>query len=316
MPLVPKLKDYIDSVSAQKPHLISIGFKPNQTTLREAIANLTAKFMTDRDTSINSTDDVIVRDGYNIPVRIYASSSEPQPVAIFFHGGGHMTGGITVYDNIVRKLTKNINHIVVSIEYRLAPEFAYPTGILDCKQAVENIFDILDSRDIKYSSKDLTIIGDSAGGAICATIASDRDFTIKNKIANQVLIYPSLDYTETSPTIETYGEGYLLEITKLKFYFASYFQNGEDRKEVSPLYKNFYREMPQTLIIAAEYDPLNWEAKQYHAKMLEIGASTEFLQMDGVVHPYIMLEDLCKNECELTYKTIKEFLNYTITTAD
>lgn len=309
MQLVPKLQQYVDDANIQKEILKQKNFKPNQTTLREAIAKITAKYMTFSDDDIVCIDDTVKNSTYNIPIRIYIPEATPLDVVIYFHGGGHVTGGITVYDNIVKKIAKTTNKIVASIDYRLAPEFAYPIGLDDCKCAIENIFQLLDQRKVRYKDKNLILMGDSAGGAICTSLIMDEGFTIKNSIKKQVLIYPSLDYTEESPGLNEYGEGYLLEKEKLKFYFASYFQNNEDRKAVSPLYGIFYNKMPKTLIIAAECDPLCFEAKEYYKKLELANVDAKFIEIKGVVHPFIMLEDLCKDECEQTYNEIKQFLN-------
>jgi acetyl esterase/lipase len=173
---------------------------------------------------------------------------------------------------------------------------------------VKGVFKVLDERKIAYSSQDLTIMGDSAGGAICASMCMNQAFVAATNIKKQVLIYPSVDYTLTSPSLETLGVGYLLEKAKIKWYFNSCFQHNEDRKAVSPVYGDFYQDMPQTLVVVAAYDPLIDEGIEYYKKVQNAGVEAELLQVEGVVHAYLMLENLCPEECAETYQAINNFL--------
>lgn len=305
----PKIRELLDKIEQVKPYLELIGYKMNQTNTREALANLTYLYMTDYNKMLFTLDDTVMNGHYPVPVRIYhPEPGTALPVAIFIHGGGHMAGGITVYDGIVRKLCASIKHIVVSIEYRLAPEFAHPTGIEDAKAAIRGVFNVLEDRKIVYTSRDLTLIGDSAGGAVCASIIRDKEFVAIEQIKKQVLIYPSLDYTLNSPSMETFGSGYLLEKSKVAWYIKNYFQNNEDLKAASPVYGEFYTNMPQTLVVVASHDPLIAEGLAYYQNVLNVGVNAELLKVEGVVHAYLMLENLCPEECEITYQEINKFL--------
>jgi acetyl esterase/lipase len=309
MSVKPKINELLDKIKLAKPYLDSIGYKINQTNAREALAMMTFTYMTDYNKLLFSLDDVVMNSDYPVPVRIYhPQPGTALPVAVFVHGGGHMSGGISVYDGIARKLSESIKHIVVSVEYRLTPEFAYPTGIEDTMAVVKGVFKVLDERKIAYSSQDLTIMGDSAGGAICASMCMNQAFVAATNIKKQVLIYPSVDYTLTSPSLETLGVGYLLEKAKIKWYFNSCFQHNEDRKAVSPVYGDFYQDMPQTLVVVAAYDPLIDEGIEYYKKVQNAGVEAELLQVEGVVHAYLMLENLCPEECAETYQAINNFL--------
>jgi acetyl esterase len=309
----PKINELLDKIKQLKPYLDSIGYKMNQTNARESLALMTFTYMTDYNKMLFSLDDVVMNGHYPVPVRIYhPQPGTALPVAIFVHGGGHMAGGIGVYDGIVRKLCESIKHIIVSVEYRLTPEFPYPTAIEDTMAAVRSVFKVLDERKMAYTNRDLTLIGDSAGGAICASIVMNEAFVVAEKIKKQVLIYPSVDYTLTSPSMETFGAGYLLEKTKVEWYFESYFQNNENRQAASPVYSHFYKNMPQTLVVVGSHDPLITEGISYYQNVLNAGAKAELLQIDGVVHAFLMLENLCPEECAKTYQEINYFLLTTL----
>lgn len=310
MDVKPQIQEFLGKVEQLKAYLASINFKPNQTNTREALANMTRLHVTNYNLQLFAIDDVVMNSNYPVPVRIYhPKPGTALPVAVFIHGGGHMCGSITVYDGIVRNLTEKINHIVISVDYRLSPEFAYPTGLEDCKKVIQNVFDVLEQRQIAYSNRDdLTIIGDSGGAALCSTIAMDESFVKQNHITKQILIYPSVDYTLTNPTIDKFGTGYLLDKTKIAWYFDNYFQNNEDRQAKSPLYGNFYSSMPTTLVIVASHDPLSGEGIAYAHKVQQVSAESQLLTVNGVVHAYLMLENLCPEECAQTYNAIANFL--------
>lgn len=310
MSLTPKIQEFLAQLETVKAYLQTVGFKPNQTNTRESLANTTRLYMTDYDISLFAIDDVVMNGHYPVPIRIYhPKPGTPLPVAVFVHGGGHMCGSIPVYDGIVRKLTSKIEHIVIAIDYRLAPEFPYPTGLEDTKAAIRGIFNVLDERKIAYTNKELKIIGDSGGGAFCASIVMDKEFVVTEQIKKQVLLYPATDYTGSSPTLETLGTGYLLEKSKILWYYDNYLQNNEDRKKISPLFSDFYANMPETLVIVASHDPLIAEGIAYYNNIVNVGANAELVTIDGVVHAYLMLENLCKDECDRTYLEINKFLN-------
>ncbi len=304
------LQNFLQQLEILKAQLLALNFKPTQANAREGMINMTRTFMTECNLSVLAIDDLIIRDKYPIPIRIYnPNPMEKLPVAVFIHGGGHMCGSITVYDGIVRKLTKSINHIVVAIDYRLAPEFPYPTGLDDCRYAIQNMFKILDERKINYTNQDITLIGDSGGAAFSASLVMDKNFVDSCKVKKQVMFYPATDYLLNSPTTKEFATGYLLETKKVAWYYDNYFQNNENRKEKSPLHNEFYKGMPETLVIVASHDILRAEGEMYYQKVKDVGNNAKLVVIDGVIHAYLMLENLCKDECNTTYKEVANFLN-------
>ena len=310
MSVAPKLQELLDQITEIKPKLAAIGFKRTQSNIREAFATAQRKYMTDIDYMVFALDDIVYNESYPVPVRIYIPRLDIDlPVAIFIHGGGHTAGSLSQYDGIARKLAKQTEHIIISIDYRLSPEFAYPTGLNDCKAVIRGLFAVLDERRIKYKDNGLTLIGDSAGGALCASITQDKKLVESAQITQQVLIYPSLDYTLSSQSIEKYAVGYYLEKATIEWYFSNYCQGKVDRRAMSPVYGEFHSTMPATLVVSGGYDPLQDEAKLYYNNMIKAGARAELLHLDNVIHAYLSLEDLCKDECARTYQEISKFLN-------
>ena len=306
--LVPWLKEFNE---VTVPNLILNKFKPTPTNAREGLANLTTD-LTTVNVSINERyDDIVETDGYNVPVRIYIPKTKPNeklPVIIYYHGGGHMGGSITVYEPVCRRLANATNHIVVSVEYRLTPENPYPAGVVDSYNVVKNIWKTLDAREINYK-KELSIAGDSAGAANSATVSMKAQFDSEVEIKNQILIYPSLDYTMSFPSIEENAVGFLLQKSKVEWYYNCYFQNGESRKEASPVFGEFTSKLPRTLVLTAGLDPLRDEGREYVRKLKEANIDVEHYEFSDMIHTFLMMEDLVQEECALAYEKINLFLN-------
>ncbi len=245
-------------------------------------------------------------DEQRIPVRVYSPDpTKTLPVVVYFHGGGHMCGSIELYDPMCRKIAHAGQCVVISVEYRLSPEHPYPTGVDDCQQAVIHYQQVL--TDLNYNDN-IFIAGDSAGGAIATTLAM-RSLTNKDiKIDKQILIYPNVDYTGDSPSIQENGTGFLLEQSKIKWYFEHYFANNEDQVAVSPLFGPITADLPSTLIITAGCDPLRDEGEAYAQALNDAGVFVKHHQFEHMIHAFMNLEDLVPDECKHLYQLIGNFI--------
>ncbi len=305
----PGLVQWLANLNQKKEELLNEGFKLSPINAREALAALTFGLVTDRPALSWVQDELLPAEPYNVPVRIY-HPDYPQrlPVLIFFHGGGHMAGSVSVYDAINRKLALASNRIVVAAEYRLAPECPYPAAVTDACNVVKHVFSALDSRCLAYIPERLSVAGDSGGGALCATAVHTCQNDPDIRLHRQVLIYPSLDYTLAWPSIENYGAGYLLEKDKIQWYFDNYFQGDENRKDASPLYMALTRRLPETLVLTAGFCPLRDEGAAYARKLKSFGVPTEHVCYEDMIHAFLNLENLAKKACESAYRKIGEFL--------
>ena len=139
--LSPKLRPWLENFNVLLSVLLADGFKPTPTNAREGLINLTKGMVTDIPDIAWCQDDLIHGCGYDVPVRIYhPEPSMALPVLVYFHGGGHMAGSVTVYDPICRKMAMAAQHIVVSVDYRLAPECPYPAAVNDTYSAVKGVW--------------------------------------------------------------------------------------------------------------------------------------------------------------------------------
>ncbi|CAM4046594.1 N-acetyltransferase domain-containing protein [Citrobacter portucalensis] len=243
-----------------------------------------------------------------IPVRIYlpALTGEPK-VVVFIHGGGHLSGSVEVYDPVARHLAMATGNIVVSVDYRLAPENPYPAGLSDAKAVIENVWSLLESQHIPYT-RQLTLIGDSGGGAFSATLAAYFSREQPGFIHRLVLIYPSLDYTLNWPSMQENGTGKLLDESKIRWYFQQYFRNEEDRKQTSPLYLPLSQDFPPTLVVSGGLDPLRDENFAFVARLQAEGIPVQHVHFPGMTHAYLMLEDKVPQEAKATYLAIGDFV--------
>ncbi|OUR80441.1 lipase [Colwellia psychrerythraea] len=286
--------------------------------VRQGLDNLSALIGSGPNMAIVK-DDSLATSSHNIPVRIYnPAPNDVLPVLLHFHGGGHMCGSIDLYDPISRKLALATQAIVICVDYRLAPEYPYPAGLDDCQQVLERYQSLL--TNMKYSDE-LYIAGDSAGGAICTSLVmnnlANEETNDSVKIDKQILIYPSVDYTMNSASIDENGQGFLLEKDKIYWYFQQYFQvssSGQDEVtqakivKASPLLGQFSANMPTTLVITAGCDPLRDEGVAYAKSLEEVGVIVEHHSFDGMTHAYMLLDDLVSDECEQTYQLIGQFV--------
>jgi acetyl esterase/lipase len=310
--LDPWLKHYYQLVKAQ----LEKGVVLTPALAREGLATLTAGLVTESPELPWVHDDRVQGPHGPVPLRVYhPDPGAPLPVLVYCHGGGHMAGGIAVYDPICRKLARESRHIVVSIEYRLAPEHPYPAGVEDARQVVANVWAPLERQGLSHR-RILSMAGDSAGGALCATVAHMAQYDPQIHIRRQALIYPSLDYTLSLPSVEENATGYLLETDKIRWYFDHYFQNGEDRRAASPLAMACTSRLPETLVITAEFCPLRDEGAAYVERLKAAGLHAERLHLDHMIHAFLNLEDLVRETCRSVYRRMGEFLNRGASAAD
>ncbi|MBB1438025.1 alpha/beta hydrolase [Shewanella sp. SG41-4] len=303
----PKLTDFLalanSNIALAKQN--NVQFTP--TILRESLHKLGA-LMSDSLAVSYIADKMLTLPDRTISVRIYSPAPDkPLPVLLHFHGGGHMCGSVALYDPICRHLASAAQCVVISVEYRLAPEYPYPAGIDDCEQVLIRYAELLG--DVNHQHY-VTIIGDSAGGAICTSLSMKSLTDKRINIDQQILIYPSVDYTLNSPSLDSNGTGFLLETTRIKWYFEQYFQSTDVDviKQASPLFGAMSVKLPKTLIFTAGCDPLRDEGIAYAKALTAAGVDVEHHSFDGMIHAYMLLHDVVKDECMATYQHIAKFM--------
>ncbi len=305
--LAEHLTGFIDGVNQAIAQAKADGVIPTPELAREKLAALSA-FVSEMPEISYIRDAKLISEEGEIPVRVYSPAPDKLlPVIIFFHGGGHMCGDVELYDPMARKLSLASRAVVVSVDYRLAPEDPYPAGLDDAEFAVKNYQRVL--TDVSYDANRLSIAGDSAGGAICASLTMRKEHDSSLKFDKQILLYPSVDYTMSSASFEENGIGFFLEKSRVQWYFDNYFLNDEDRAACSPLFAPCSSISPETLIIIAGCDPLRDEGLAYADKLRGQGVRVETKVFANMIHAFMNIEDLVPNECQELFKTIGEFVN-------
>ncbi len=252
---------------------------------------------------LKKLDTKVYNGTYEVPVRLYFPNEEAMsgdisekgkyPVLLFFHGGGWVTESIENYDRVCSRMAQSTEHIVMSVEYRLAPEYRFPIPLEDCYAAAKALYT---GRLILPADPDqITIIGDSAGGNLAAAVclmARDRGEFMPRK---QILIYPALNncYTEESPykSVQENGENYLLTAVKMEDYLKLYESSPKDRQNpyFAPIIEKNLSHMPDTLILTAEFDPLRDEGEAYGERLKEAGNYVEVHRIPEALHGYFAL---------------------------
>ncbi|CAE6735385.1 alpha/beta hydrolase [Paraburkholderia haematera] len=207
------------------------------------------------------------------------------PLTVFFHGGGFVSCGLDTHANVCRCLAQRARTVVLSVDYRLAPEARFPAAALDACDAVR--WAASNSGDLRVRPGALAVAGDSAGGNLAAVVAQQLRHSAVN-IAHQMLFYPVVDCATEHPSYESMGDGYFLTADMMRWFKSQYFAQGADRADplASPLAATDLTGVASATIISAECDPLRDEAEHYAARLAHAGVLTTHLRWPGQMHGF------------------------------
>jgi acetyl esterase len=238
--------------------------------------------------AVFAVDDVSA-DG--VPARVYRPSPETGlPVVVYLHGGGWTIGSVEQFDAITRQVANATNAIVVSIDYRLAPEHPFPAPLDDCWKALN--WTAKNAASFGGDGTRLAVMGDSAGGnlaAVCALMARDAGAPA---LAMQVLVYPVVDADFEKASYRANGRGYLLTLDDMHWFFSCYTSDGAvDRTDwrISPLRAENLRGVAPAVVITAEFDPLRDEGEEYARRLELAGVPVQYVPYDGMIHAFFGL---------------------------
>lgn len=261
----------------------------------ETIADLTAlfkpcfcypKLMTVRTENVQ-----IHSKGHDIPVRIYLPEGNgPFPVMVFYHGGGWCMNNLDVYDYVPRYFAKYGKVLVITPEYRLAPEHPFPEGLEDAYDTL--VWAAESAHGYGGDEGDISVCGDSAGGNFAAAVSLMARDRKGPDIKTQFLIYPAtifnLGYRPVSE--QRYGNGdYFLAINSEQEDLNYYFKDRQDANSpyASPLRCEDLSKLPPACFISAECDPLLDQALMYAAKLEDFQVPVEYHLYKGMIHAFI-----------------------------
>lgn len=227
----------------------------------------------------------------SIPVRVYRPSDEPGlPVLVYFHGGAWVIGDIESHDGITRALANAVPCIVVSVDYRLAPEHKFPAAVDDAVAATAWVHE--HARDLGADATRVAVGGDSAGAnlaTVTALVARDHDGP---PLVFQLLVYPVTDHDFDSPSVRENAEGYFFEVGGMRWMYAHYLQDESDAADwrVSPLRAASHAGLPPAFVLTAELDPLRDQGEAYGRKLDAAGVSVEARRYEGVFHGFFGMQ--------------------------
>ncbi|MDP3935625.1 MAG: alpha/beta hydrolase [Alphaproteobacteria bacterium] len=240
-----------------------------------------------------------------IPVRIYWPTLQQLPLLIYFHGGGWSRGSLNTHDALCRRLAKEANCIIVSVDYRLAPEHPYPAAIEDAEVVYAWCQQNASALGAKVDQ--IAVGGDSAGGTISAALTSLLVETNSIVPKFQVLIYPSLDLTFKQESVKLFGDGFFLTKNSLDYYAANYAKNQNLKDwRVSPLfYKKLYK-LPPAVILTADCDPIRDDGMKYGEKLIHAGGQVAEKNVPGVIHAFMQMIETFPIQTTQSYNWIAD----------
>ena len=229
-----------------------------------------------------------VRDGHEIPARLYAPSAKKLPVLLYFHGGGFTIGSIATHDVLCRQISHLAGCAVVSVNYRLAPDFKFPTAANDAWDALQWLAG--HAAELNLDARHLAVGGDSAGGtlaAMCAVLARDAGLPL----ALQLLFYPGCAAHQDTASHHMFARGFVLEEVEITWFFNHYLRSPADREDwrFAPLKVSHADDVAPAWFGLAECDPLLDEGVMYADKLRAAGVPVDLEIYRGVTHEFIKM---------------------------
>ncbi|HZC71159.1 MAG TPA: alpha/beta hydrolase [Jatrophihabitans sp.] len=233
----------------------------------------------------------------SMPSRVYRPAADgPVPTIVYVHGGGWVIGDLDTHDSLCRRLCRDVGAVVVSFEYRLAPEHHFPAAVEDAYTALTWVAEHID--EYGGDATRLAIGGDSAGGNLAA-VCTQRAHADGLSLAAQLLLYPAVDLLGEYPSRHENAEGYFLTLADMQWFAEHYLGLAETDSRVaelgrdprlSPLLADSLADLPPAVVITAEFDPLRDEGNAYAKALAKAGVRVEHREMPGLIHGFCGLE--------------------------
>jgi acetyl esterase len=229
-----------------------------------------------------------------LPIRIYTPNGSPRGVLVYFHGGGWVIGNIEIVDGPCRALADATGCVVVSAQYRLAPESAYPAAAEDCYAVTAWVAE--HQAELGTDPAGVVVCGDSAGGNLAAVVslmARDRGGP---PIAFQALIYPATDLSSfDTGSYRENAQGYLLTADSMRWFREHYIPDEAHQKEpyASPALAPDHSGLPPAFIATMEFDPLRDDGERYGELLEQAGVPVTVKRYDGHIHGTFWLSAAC-----------------------
>ncbi|MBA0126702.1 alpha/beta hydrolase [Haloechinothrix sp. YIM 98757] len=285
MPLDP----VFDQLLRTMPPLV--GESDTVDQVRSKFAEVAASpAVTDAAPAVGSVRDVTVRGGDGpVGARVYRPDGEGEmPTVVYLHGGGYVVGSVDTHDLVCREICRQVGAVVVSVEYRLAPEHPFPAGLTDCVEATRWVAEHVS--ELGNDPARIAVAGDSAGGTFAAVTAQELALDEDGPdLAAQLLIYPATDVSRDYPSRAAFNEGYFLDRAALELFAEAYVTDLAllTDPRMSPILHPKLAQLPRTIVVTAEFDPLRDQGEAYAGELREAGVAVEERRFDGLIHGFL-----------------------------
>jgi len=286
MPLHPQCKGFLDMLAAAGgPGLNELPLDEARKVPYQMIE------LGGPEEPVAQVDTRVLPGAVQIPVRVYRPSlANDLPALIYFHGGGFVICNLDTHDRVCRGLANASGCVVVSVDYRLAPEHKFPAAAEDAYSATRYVAE--HAGEFGIDPNRIAVGGDSAGGNLATVVAMMARDRSGPALKFQLLIYPVTDFTEHATQSERdYGQGYFLDTELMDWFADQYFANEADRHLPygSPSKASDLRGLPAAMVITGECDPLCDQGEAYADKLRHAGVAVQLKRYDGMIHPFLSL---------------------------
>jgi acetyl esterase len=233
------------------------------------------------------------RDEHEIPLRIYRpralrDARTDVPVVMWFHGGGWVLGNVVGYDPTCTFIAAAVGCVVVSVDYRMAPEHRAPVAVEDCVDATTWVG--VNGDVLRADTSRMAVAGDSAGGNLAAVVAQVLRDHGDTRLRHQALIYPATDLTMSSPSVREHQNAPVLTKRSMDAFRDHYVPAGHDLRDplLSPLFGRLDG-LPPALVQTADLDPIRDDGVRYAAALRDAGVPTRLTNYLKVPHGFAFM---------------------------
>ncbi|MFI9411303.1 alpha/beta hydrolase [Nocardia gamkensis] len=256
-------------------------------------------------------DRLIEGPGGDLAVRVYVPEGQPKaslPVVVFAHGGGFVFCDLDSHDEFCRSMAAAVGVVVVSVDYRRAPESPGPAAMEDVYAAVVWATD--NAAEFGGDPERIAVAGDSAGGNLAATVSLAARDRGGPRIAAQIMLYPVIDDDLTTESYQRYGEGYYNTTSAMRWYWQQYAPNGTDSPYLVPSKAESLAGLPPAVVATAELDPPCSAGEDYARQLAAAGVPVTAHRFDGLFHGFLTFPSLSLTAParELVWKLMRDVL--------
>jgi acetyl esterase len=227
--------------------------------------------------------------GGHLLLRIYTpqhAASGPRPLVVYFHGGGWVLGSVSMGDWMCSTVARDVDAVVVSVDYRLAPKYKFPTGLEDCYAAL--VWSSENAASLDADARRIGVMGESAGGNLAAVVCLLAKERGGPRIRHQALLYPATDGSMSTESYQVYEDAIILSAADVRTFYRHYLEPDTDPVDwrISPLHAVDHSGLPPATIAVAGHDPLHDEGILYAEELTKLGVPVTLKEYPAMPHGF------------------------------